>query len=309
MSPYLVTGGAGFIGSHVVEALVARGKQVRVLDDLSTGHRENLDAVIDQIELLVGDVSDPATVSTAIGGCERVIHLAAIASVQESLDDPSRTHQVNVTGTLNVLEAARRTDVRGLVFASSAAVYGDHTALPLAEELPPLPLSPYAASKAAGESYCRAFFASYDLPTVALRFFNVYGPRQDPSSPYSGVISIFADRMSRGKQPIIYGDGEQTRDFVAVKDVVRAVLAACERDEAIGGVFNVASGEQTNLLQLVTVLNQVLGADLKPILAPPRAGEVRHSQADARRAQQILGVKAQVSLEEGLRDLVQGDYR
>jgi UDP-glucose 4-epimerase len=309
VSAYLVTGGAGFIGSHVVEALVGRGARVRVLDDLSTGREENLAAVADQVELVVGDVVDPEVASAAVAGCEYVIHLAAIASVQASLETPRRTHRVNVDGTLTVLEAARRAEVQRVIFASSAAIYGDHTALPLSECLPPISLSPYAASKAAGESYCRAFWASYDLPTVTLRFFNVYGPRQDPNSPYSGVISVFADRMSCGGRPIIYGDGEQTRDFVYVKDVVRSVLAACERDAAVGGVFNIANGQQTSVLELVEVLNRILGSELQPQFAPPRAGEVRYSQADVRRAREALGIDAQVPLEEGLRDLVQVEYR
>jgi len=230
----LITGGAGFIGSHLVEALIERGERVRVLDDFSTGRRENLAAVADHIELLEGDVADPEIAERAVAGCDYVLHLAAIASVQASLKAPRHTHRVNVDGTLNVLDAAQRAGVRRVVFASSAAVYGDHTALPLREELPPRPLSPYAASKAVGEAYCCAFHASYSLPTVALRFFNVYGPRQDPASPYSGVISIFAARMARGECPVIYGDGKQTRDFVYVADVVRAMLLAYERETAIG---------------------------------------------------------------------------
>ncbi|MFQ6101227.1 MAG: SDR family oxidoreductase [Anaerolineae bacterium] len=306
---YLVTGGAGFIGSHLVEALVERGERVRVLDDFSTGRRENLAAVAERIELLKGDVADPESVEQAVTGCDYVLHLAAVASVQASLEEPRRTNRVNVDGTLNVLEAARQAGVRRFVLASTTALYGDHTALPLREELPPHPLSPYAASKAAGEAYCSAFHASYGLPTVVLRLFNVYGPRQDPTNPYSGVISIFADRMSRGQRPVIYGDGEQTRDFVYVADVVRVVLLACEREEAIGGLFNVAGSRQTSILQLVTELNHVLGTNLTPTFAPARDGEVRFSQGNASRAREALGWEAQIPLREGLSQLVRTEYR
>jgi len=306
---YLVTGGAGFIGSHLVEALAERGERVRVLDDFSTGRRENLAAVADHIELLEGDVADPETVERAVAGCDYVLHLAAIASVQASLENPRRTHQVNVNGTLNVLEAARRASVQRVVFASSAAVYGNHTALPLREELPPCPLSPYAATKAAGEAYCSAFHASYGLPTVALRFFNVYGPRQDPANPYSGVISIFAARIARGERPVIYGDGKQTRDFVYVTDVARAALLVCEQEAAVGDVFNVAGGKQTSVLRLAAVLNQVLDTSLTPTFAPARSGEVRFSQADVRRAREALEWEPQVTLQEGLSRLVRAEYK
>ena len=305
MTGYLVTGGAGFIGSHLAQTLVERGERVRVLDDFSTGRRENLAAVAEHIELLEGDIASPETVEQAMAGCHYVLHLAAIASVQASLEEPRRTDRVNVGGTLHVLEAARRAGVRRVVLASSAAVYGDHSALPQREELPLRPLSPYAASKAAGEAYCSAFHASYGLPTVVLRFFNVYGPRQDPSSPYSGVISIFAARMTQGQRPAIYGDGEQTRDFVYVADVVQALLLACERETAVGAVFNVASGRQTRILQLATTLNEVLDTNLTPTFAPARAGEVRFSEGDARRAQEALGWEATTPLREGLSSLVQ----
>jgi len=309
MTLYLVTGGAGFIGSHLVEALVNNGACVRVLDDFSTGRLENLAGIIGRIELIEGDVSDPDVARQAVTGCDYVLHLAAVASVQASLEDPQRVHRVNAGGTLNVLEAARQSRTRRIVMASTTALYGDHSALPLREELEPRPLSPYAASKAAGEAYCSAFYASYGLPTVALRFFNVYGPRQDPTNPYSGVISIFANLMSQGKRPTIYGDGEQTRDFVYVADVVRAILLACKREEATGGVFNVAGGFQTSILHLAAALNQVLGTDLAPIFAPARAGEVRFSQGNTSRAQEVLSWKAQVSLREGLSQLIEAEYK
>jgi len=308
-SLYLITGGAGFIGSHLGEALVERGERVRVLDDFSTGRLENLAAVADHIKVLEGNVADPEIVARAVAGCDYVFHLAAIASVQASLEDPQRTHQVNVGGTLNVLEAARQAGVRRVVFISSAAVYGDHTTLPLREELLPRPLSPYAVHKGTGEMYCHAYYASWGVPSVALRFFNVYGPRQDPASPYSGVISIFAARLSGGQRPLIYGDGEQTRDFVYVADVVRAVLLACEREAAVGGVFNIAGGKQTSVRQLAAELNQVLDRRLTPVFAAARTGDVRFSQGDVRRAREVLGWEAQISLREGLSRLVEMEYR
>jgi len=307
MGLWLVTGGAGFIGSHLVDALVARGEQVRVLDDFSTGRWENLAAVVDRVEVMLGDVRDVAAVAKAMEGVEVVVHLAAVASVQASVEDPRRVWAVNCGGTLNLLEAARAREIRRFVFASSAAVYGDHTDLPLREDLPPRPLSPYAASKAAGEALCTAYHASYGLPTVVLRFFNVYGPRQDPRSPYSGVISIFADRMRRGLSPVVYGDGHQTRDFVYVADVVEAVLRAAEREAAVGSVFNVAGGGRTSVLELVAVLNRVLGTHLEPTFAPPRPGEVRHSQADVRRAGKGLEWASRTDLEEGTTETVQRD--
>jgi len=309
MTLYLVTGGAGFIGSHLVEALIERGARTRVLDDFSTGRRENLAGVAERVELIEGDVSDPDVARRAVAGCQYVLHLAAVASVQASLKDPRRVHRVNADGTLNVLEAAREGGVSRVILASTTALYGNHTALPLRENLPPRPLSPYAASKATGEAYCSAFHASYGLPTVALRFFNVYGPRQDPTNPYSGVISIFANRMSRGERPTIYGDGNQTRDFVYVADVVRAILLACEQEKAVGGVFNVASGKQISILQLAAELNQVLGTALAPIFAPTRAGEVRFSQGDASLVRETLGWEAQTSLREGLCQLIEAEYK
>jgi UDP-glucose 4-epimerase len=304
MGSVLVTGGAGFIGSHVVERLVVEGVDVRVLDDFSTGRRENLRSVLPAVEIMEGDVADTDTVRRAVMGCRRVIHLAAVASVQASLDDPLATHAINLRGTVNVLEAARVAGVERVVLASSASVYGDHTRLPLHEELPFRPLSPYAADKAAGETYCRAFYAAYGLETVALRFFNVYGPRQDPHSPYTGVISIFVDRMRSGEPPVIYGDGQQTRDFVYVVDVARAVLLAASCSAAGGETCNVASGTQTSILALVDALNDVLGTDFAPRFAPPRVGEVRFSEGDAACAQRLLGWRPEWSLKEGLSQLV-----
>ncbi|MCX8068535.1 MAG: NAD-dependent epimerase/dehydratase family protein [Anaerolineae bacterium] len=303
MAHWLVTGGAGFIGSHLVEALVARGHTVRVLDNFSTGRLENLAAVLDRIEVVTGDVRDPCVVREAARGTDVVAHLAAVVSVQASLEDPRTTMAVNVEGTLNVLEAARTAGAR-VLFASSAAVYGDHTVLPLEEDLSPRPLSPYAASKAAGEALCRAYHAAFGLSTLSLRFFNVYGPRQDPRSPYSGVISIFVDRMQRGLPPVVYGDGLQTRDFVYVADVVEAVIRAGERGRSDGLALNVARGEEIRILDLIALLNGILSTGLEPVFAPPRAGEVYRSAGSPRRLESVLGWRPQVDLKEGLTRLV-----
>lgn len=300
---WLVTGGAGFMGSHLVEALVARGERVRVLDDFSTGRRENLTSVAGQIEVLEGDARDPATVARVMTGAGAVVHLAAISSVQASLEDPAGVWSVNVGGTLSLLEAARAAGVRRFLFASSAAVYGDHSDLPLRESLPPRPLSPYAASKVAGEALCQAYYAAYSLPTVALRFFNVYGPRQDPLSPYSGVITLFAARMRQGLPPLVYGDGRQTRDFVYVADVAEAMVRACQEERAIGTTVNIAGGRETSVLQLAETMNQVLGVHLEPMFQPPRPGEVRYSCADVGRAREILDWEACTGLIEGLKRL------
>ncbi len=305
MTRWLVTGGAGFIGSHLVEALIAQGYQVRVLDNFSTGRWENLASVRDGVEIIEGDIRDLQVVQSAMTSVEVVAHLAAIVSVQASLENPRETIDVNVGGTLNLLEAAHQAGVRRFLFASSAAVYGDHTGPPLQEDLPPRPLSPYAASKVSGEALCQTYQAAYNLPAVVLRFFNVYGPRQDPYSPYSGVISIFVERMRQGLPPVIYGNGSQTRDFVFVGDVVAALLRAGERDGIAGAVLNIARGEETPVIHLVTLLNQVLGTHLEPVFAPSRVGEVHRSAGDPRRAQALLGWQPSVGLAEGLAHLVE----
>ncbi len=304
MTRWLITGGAGFIGSHLVEALVTRGASVRVLDNFSTGRWENLAPVRDRIEIIEGDIRDPRMVESATDGVEVIAHLAAIVSVQASLEAPRETMDVNIGGTLNLLEAARRAGTRRCLFASSAAVYGDHSNLPLPEDLPPRPLSPYAASKVAGEALCQTYQSAYGLRTVVLRFFNVYGPRQDPHSPYSGVISIFLGRMRQNLPPVVYGDGSQTRDFIFVGDVVAAMLRAGEQDGLAGAVLNVSRGEETPVIQLVTLLNRALGTHLEPVFAPPRAGEVHRSAGDPHRARALLGWQPSVGLEEGLARLV-----
>jgi UDP-glucose 4-epimerase len=312
MALYLVTGGAGFIGSHIVVELVQRGDQVRVLDDFSTGKRENLQSAVDlrpsAIDVIEGDVRDLETVRRAMADADYVLHQAAVASVPRSVADPLTTNEVNVTGTLNVLIAAREAQGAGmkrLVYASSSAVYGNNPVLPKREDMPAEPLSPYAVSKLAGENYCRAFHEVYGLPTVALRYFNAFGPRQDPTSQYAAVIPQFITRMLRGEPPIIHGDGLQSRDFIYVADVVQANLAACQAEAAVGQVCNVASGERVNLLELVEALNEVLGTDLRPTFDAPRPGDVRHSVADISRLRELTGWEEQVSLAEGLRRTVE----
>jgi len=300
----LVTGGAGFIGSHLVDALVARGEEVVVLDDLSTGRRENLAAAGDKARLIVGSVTDPAAVRAAIAGCALVYHQAAVASVQRTVEAPVETQRVNLGGTLNVLEASRAEGVRRVVFAGSAAVYGDSDALPLVESAQPRPLSPYALEKLASEQYVAAWAGLYGLETVTLRYFNVFGPRQDPSSPYSGVISIFVDRLMSGRAPTFFGDGLQTRDFVYVEDVVRANLLAGHVAAASGQVFNVARGEATTLRDLCDALSRATETRLLPETAAERPGDIRHSLASIERARAVLGFAPQVSVAEGLERLV-----
>ena len=302
MALYLVTGGAGFIGSHIVEELARRGERVRVLDNFSTGRRANLQS---EIEVIEGDIRDRETARRAMAGVDYVLHQAAVASVQSSVADPPTTNEVNVTGTLNVLIAAREAGVKRMVYASSAAVYGNHPALPKREDMPTETLSPYAASKLAGEAYCRAFCEVYGLPTVALRYFNVFGPRQDPNSQYAAVIPKFITRMSQGKRPVIHGDGLQSRDFIYVANVAQANLLACQAQAAVGQVCNVASGKQINLLDLVGTLNQVMGIDLQPDFDAPAPGDVKHSVADVSRLRELTGWEEQVSFAEGLRRTVE----
>ena len=304
MDRYLVTGGAGFIGSHVVDALVARGEMVRVVDDLSTGKRDNL-ADHPTLELIEADLATPGVANRAVDGVSHVIHIAAIPSVPRSVEEPVRTHRANVDGTLLLLMAARDAKVQRVVFASSSSVYGDAPTLPKHEEMPPNPLSPYALQKLIGEHYMRLFHRLYGLDTVTLRFFNVFGPRQDPSSMYSGVISIFTAALSEGRVPTVHGDGEQTRDFTYVSDVADGVLAACHASDVAGQVLNLARGGRTSLIQLFEALRDLIGSDIAPAHGPPRAGDVRDSQADITRARRLLGFDSRVSVEEGLRRTVE----
>jgi UDP-glucose 4-epimerase len=307
MAIYLVTGGAGFIGSHLAEALARRGEKVRVLDNFSSGRRENLATIAGQVELIQADVCDAAAVSRAVSGCDVVFHQAALASVPRSVEDPLATHAACATGTLVVLDQARRAGVRRVVYAASSSAYGNQpSAIGGRKRESDLPsaLSPYAAAKLAGESYCEAFWHSYGLETVALRYFNVFGPRQDPSGPYAAVIPLFIKAILAGQRPTIFGDGQQTRDFTYVENVVQANLLAAEAKNAGGQVFNVGNGVAISLLDLLRELNAILGTSVQPVFRPARAGDVRDSLADVSHAQQLLGYRPAVDLPEGLRRTV-----
>ncbi len=299
MAHYLVTGGAGFIGSHLTEELVRRGHRVRVVDSLITGKRSNLDHIAG-VEFVEGDLADLEVARAAVEGCEFVLHQAAIPSVPRSVNDPITSNRANVDATLNVLVAARDARARRLVFAGSSSAYGDTPVLPKHEGMPTNPLSPYALQKVVGEQYLQMFTKLYGLDTVSIRYFNVFGPRQDPSSPYSGVISVFATALLENRPPRIYGDGEQTRDFTYVANVVDGVLRACEAPKASGQVINVATGRRISLNMLFYAMRDVVGATVEPSYVEPRQGDVRDSQADIRKAKEILGYEPSVPFEEGL---------
>ena len=297
---YLVTGGAGFIGSHIAESLVKRGERVRVLDNLMTGKRENLDHLVDKLEFIEADIRDANATRQAMEGVNIVYHEAAIPSVPRSVADPQLSHDVNVNGTFNVLMAARDAGVKRVIFAASSSAYGDTEVLPKTETMLPNPLSPYAAAKLVGELYCQTFTRVYGLETVALRYFNVFGPRQDPTSPYSGVISKFVTALLNNEAPTIFGDGEQSRDFTYIANVVDANLRAAEAPEAVGQVMNLGIGQRITLNQLFEELQKIIGTNLKPNYSPTRAGDVRHSLADIARAENLLGYCPLVGLAEGL---------
>jgi UDP-glucose 4-epimerase len=301
----LVTGGAGFIGSHIVDRLLAEGWEARVLDDFSSGRKDNLASAGSQIELLEGDVRDKALVARAVEGVEVVFHEAAVPSVPRSVAEPVRTHDVNVNGTLNVLEQARHAGVRRVVFAASSSAYGDTPTLPKIETMPPTPRSPYALQKYVGEVYCRLYADLYGLETVALRYFNIYGPRQNPDSEYAAVIPRFLRACLRGEPPHIYGDGEQTRDFTFVGDAVQANLLAADAKRASGHVMNVGGGARTSLNQLLEAVRQITGTTLQAIHEPARAGDVRDSLASLDRARDLLGYVPSTSLREGLQKLLE----
>lgn len=301
----LVTGGAGFIGSHIATRLVATGHSVRVLDDLSSGRKENLAHVASEVELVVGDVRDARKLAELSAGCEVVFHEAAIVSVPYSVEHPFETHDVNIEGTLNVLQAARTQGVRRVVFACSAAVYGEEPEQPKVETMRAAPVAPYGVEKITGEQYLYCWSRLYGVETVSLRYFNVFGPRQDPSSAYSGVISIFVDRILRGAPITIFGDGEQYRDFVYVDNVVDANMAAATRPNVSGRAYNVGCGQKTSLNQLAAMLGRIAGRDVRPSHAEPRAGDIRESLADISRARAELGYEPKVGAEEGLRRLVE----
>jgi UDP-glucose 4-epimerase len=298
---YLVTGGAGFIGSHVVETLLHRGRRVRVFDNFSTGRRENLTGMLDDVELVEGDLRSYERAHTAVRGVRHVIHLAALPSVPRSVQDPLTTNEVNVTGSLNVLLAARDADVERVVLASSSSVYGANAESPKRETLVPQPISPYGVSKLAAEQYAMAFHDVYKLQTVALRYFNVFGPRQDPTSQYSGVVPLFIRCAMDGRRPVIYGDGLQTRDFTYVANVVDATLSATTAPGAAGGVMNIGCGDPHALLELISAIEDACGRSLEPESAPERAGDVKHSCADISRAAQLLSYRPKVDFAEGVR--------
>ena len=304
MAFYLVTGGAGFIGSHMVEALRQRGDRVRVADSLVTGKRSNLSHV-DDVEFLEGDLSDEAFARRAVDGVDYVLHQAAIPSVPRSVDDPITSNRANIDATLAVLVAARDAGVKRVVYAGSSSAYGNAAALPKQEDMPTAPLSPYALQKLVGEQYMQMFTQLYGLSTVTIRYFNVFGPRQDPSSAYSGVISLFIRYLVEGKAPTIHGDGEQTRDFTYVTNVVDGVLRASQAgQDASGQVINVATGSRISLNDLFRALKAITGANVEPVYGPSRAGDVRDSLADITRARHLLGYEPLVGLEEGLRHTV-----
>jgi UDP-glucose 4-epimerase len=298
---YLVTGGAGFIGSNTVDELVRRGHDVVVLDDLSSGSAENLAHVRDKIEVVQQSVTDLSNLREACRGVDFVIHLAARTSVPQSMADPYDTNLVNVDGTLNVLMAARDAKVKRVVFAGSTAVYGDTPILPTNENIPPAPISPYGASKLAGEIYGQVFGRSYGLEFVSLRYFNVFGPRQDPRSPYSGVLSQFHAAFLAGTQPTVFGDGEQSRDFVYVCNVAEANLLACEAKGAAGLAINIGTGERHTLNRTLALLEKITGRPAEAKYAPPREGDIRDSQADISRARSVLGYNPRIGFEEGLK--------
>ena len=298
---YLVTGGAGFIGSNTVEELVRRGHSVVVLDDLSTGKEENLSSVAGKIELLRGSIADLETVRAACRGVDYVLHLAARTSVPRSVKEPLETNRVNVDGTLNVLVAARDARVRRVVFAASSSVYGETLILPKVETMAPSPISPYGVSKFVGEAYAQVFGRVYGLQNVSLRYFNVFGPRQDPDSPYSGVLSRFIAALQNGAQPVVFGDGEQSRDFTYVENVVEANLLACEAPKASGMVFNIGVGGRFTLNRTLQLLEKFAGKPAQPRYDPPRDGDILHSQADISLARKLLDYNPRVGFEEGLR--------
>ncbi|MEW6202415.1 MAG: SDR family oxidoreductase [bacterium] len=299
---YLVTGGGGFIGSHIVEFLVRRGDEVRVIDDFSTGRRENLEGFVDRIELIEGSLVNEGFVREAAAGVEVVLHQGAIPSVPRSHHDPAATSEANVRGTLNVLVAARDAGVRRVVVASSSSTYGDSEKLPKRETDPPNPKSIYAATKLAGEHYAMVFAEIFALPVICLRYFNIFGPRQDPASQYAAVIPKFITSIAGNEPPVIFGDGTQSRDFTYIENAVRAnYLAATVEHFPSGEVCNIACGQRYSLLQLVETINNILGKDVKPQFAPPRPGDVKHSQADISKAKKLLGYEPVISFEEGLR--------
>ncbi len=300
MGTYLVTGGAGFIGSNIVDGLLARGETVRVIDNLSTGRLSNTAGFIDRVKFLEADICDAAAVDEAVRGVDYVIHQAALASVPRSIADPTANNQVNVQGTLNLLEAAVTHNVKRMVYASSSSVYGDSEQLPKIETMAPNPKSPYAVAKLAAEYYCGVFSALHGLSTIALRYFNVFGPRQDPNSDYSAVIPLFVRSLLEGNAPTIHGDGEQSRDFTFIDNVVSANMMACDANITGARVYNIACGDRLTLNHLYDTLRNKLGIDLESVHGPDRAGDVKHSMADITKISGEIGYKPTVSFEDGI---------
>jgi nucleoside-diphosphate-sugar epimerase len=306
---YLVTGGAGFIGSNIVEELLTRGEKVRILDNFSTGKRENLMPFSDNpnLEVIEGDLRSFHIVREAVKGVDFVLHQGALPSVPRSIKDPITTNDVNINGTLNVLEASKEFGVKRVVYASSSSVYGNNETLPKVETMPVMPLSPYAVTKYAGERYCQVFYQMYGLETVCLRYFNVFGPRQDPTSQYSAVIPKFIRMMKEGKRPVIYGDGLQSRDFTYVSNNVEANLLACKTKGVAGEVFNIACGERFTLNELTELINKILRSDIKPVLEKERRGDVKHSLASITKAESLLNFNVSINFRKGLEKLIMGE--
>src|SRR6266581_399613 len=305
MGVYIVTGGGGFIGSHIVEELLRRKETVKVIDNFSTGKRANVEPFKDDAEIIEADLAEVNNLAQLLRGADYVIHQAAIPSVPKSIIDPIKSHQANVNGTLRLLVACREAGVKRVVYASSSSLYGDSPTLPKHEGMPPNPLSPYGAQKLFAEMYCQVFTRAYGLETVALRYFNVFGPRQDATSQYSGVLALFIPAVLQDRRPTIYGDGLQSRDFTFVKNVVEANLLACKAPAVAGEVFNVACGDRITVISMLQQINKITGKDIAPIYGDLRKGDIKHSQADITRAKEHLGYQPKISFEEGLRNTIE----
>ncbi len=302
---YLITGGAGFIGSNIAKKLVEEGESVRVIDNFSTGKKENISGISGKIDILDGDIRDGDTVSKAVRDMDFIIHQAALPSVPRSVKDPLSSNGVNITGTLNLLNAAKGAKIKRFVYASSSSVYGDTPVLPKREDMTPNPQSPYAVTKLTGEYYCSVFYKVYGLPTVSLRYFNVFGPNQDPQSQYAAVIPRFITAILNQSSPVVYGDGEQSRDFTFIENVVEANLLSCRNDNASGKIFNIACGDRYTINTLLKELYSLSGKKVEPVYSQPRSGDIKHSHADISRARDIIGYKPGVDFREGLRGTVE----